>query len=198
MFKNILEFFIKKISLIQQLFNSVINTRTKKSLFKLNDLNNLMINFEKNFLQQTNSYKTIKFNNKLNEIREIGDYYYNCNYTLRTSAKDNPKLMFELYNIYENLPLNIVLPVCKIYEDIKKQHFKYIETEKYINIYVEIVVFEDEKDSYFNKVLISENYSINNFLININLIRNKTIINLLRLLDYYKISKIRLLKIVLI
>jgi len=157
-----------------------------------------MINFEKNFLQQTNSYKTIKFNNKLNEIREIGDYYYNCNYTLRTSAKDNPKLMFELYNIYENLPLNIVLPVCKIYEDIKKQHFKYIETEKYINIYVEIVVFEDEKDSYFNKVLISENYSINNFLININLIRNKTIINLLRLLDYYKISKIRLLKIVLI
>jgi len=198
MFKNILEFFIKKISLIQQLFNSVINTRTKKSLFKLNDLNNLMINFEKDFLQQTNSYKTIKFNNKLNEIREIGDYYYNCNYTLRTSAKDNPKLMFELYNIYENLPLNIVLPVCKIYEDIKKQHFKYIETEKYINIYVEIVVFEDEKDSYFNKVLISENYSINNFLININLIRNKTIINLLRLLDYYKISKIRLLKIVLI
>ena len=80
MFKNILEFFIKKISLIQQLFNSVINTRTKKSLFKLNDLNNLMINFEKNFLQQTNSYKKIKFNRKLNEIREIGDCYYNYNY----------------------------------------------------------------------------------------------------------------------
>jgi len=198
MFKNILEFFIKKISLIQELLDSVIKTSAKKPLFKLNDLNNLMVNFEKDFLQQTNSYKTIKFNNKLDEICKIGDCYYNCNYTFRTSTKPNPKLIFELYNIYENLPLNIVLPVCRIYEDIKKQHFRYIETEKYINIYVEIVVFEDEKDSYFNKVLIAENYSVNNFLLNINLIRNKTVINLLRLLDYYKISKIRLLKIVLI
>lgn len=198
MFKNILEFFIKKISLLQQLFNSIIKTPITKSLFKLNDLNNLMVNFEKDFLQQANSYKTIKFNNKLNEICKIGDCYYNHNYTFRTSIKPNPKLIFELYNVYENLPLNIVLPVCRIYEDIKKQHFRYIETDEYINIYVEIVVFEDEKDSYFNKVLIAENYSIKNFLLNINLIRNKTIINLLRLLDYYKISKIRLLKIVLI
>jgi len=198
MFKSITTFILKKLRSIQQLLNYILKPKAEKKIFNFNTLNDLIINFEKEFLNDASSYRTLSFNNQLNEIYLMGSPHHNCNYTIRTSTYYNKELTFELYNIYENLPLNIVVPVCKIFHDIEKKHYKNLSKKNSVNIYVEIVVFEEEKGSYFNKVLISENYPTAYFSANINLARNKTIINLLRLLNYYKINEIRLLKILLV
>ena len=66
-------------------------------------------------------------------------------------------ITYELFDIYKNLPLNVVLPVYKICVHIEEKHINLIETD--VSISIEIVVYEDGKGKnyYLSKVLISKN-----------------------------------------
>ena len=89
----------------------------------------------------------------------------------------------------------MIIPIYQIFLKIHDEIFPSLKLEKFINIIIEIWIYDSTINSSFKKILLSKNYDKQYFVDNLQLIRNLTLFNLFKLSNYYKINYIILLKI---
>lgn len=160
---------------------------------KSNFQNKSLILLDKLTLQNKASYKTIEFNILIDQV--YFEHYLLVDFNYIVEKQNFTGCTFKLVNISKNLPVSVIIPIYQIFLKIHDEIFPSLKLEKFINIIIEIWIYDSTINSSFKKILLSKNYDKQYFVDNLQLIRNLTLFNLFKLSNYYKINYIILLKI---